>query len=67
MLFSAIVHMVVALCFVLLSGDFYIFNIFNIIDLDLFYPNILNSFWGNTFSVFSIVAIYLVILKKNKN
>ena len=66
MLFSAVTHMIVALCFVLLSGDFYILNFFNIIDIDLFYPNIFNSFSGNIFSVFLMIAIYMFFLKNNK-
>ena len=65
MLFSAIVHMVVAFCFVLLSGDFYTFNFFNIIDLDLFYPNIFNSFGGNFVSLIFMTTAYFIILKIN--
>lgn len=66
MLFSAIVHMVVAFCFVLLSGDFYALNFFNIIDLDLFYPNIFNSFGGNIISLVFVAGLYFIILKMNK-
>ena len=66
MLFSAIVHMLVVFYFALTSGDFYIFNYFNILDLDLFYPNIFNNFIGNIFSILFVVFIYLIILKNNK-
>jgi len=66
MLFSAIVHMLVVFYSALTSRDLYVVNYFNILDLDLFYPNIFNSFIGNIFSIFFVVTIYLIILKNNK-
>ena len=66
MMFSAGVHMLVLSCLAVASGSLYVLNYFNILDLDLFYPNIFNSFGGNIFSIFFVVAIYSIILKTNK-
>ena len=66
MLFSAIAHMLIVFYSALFSGDLYVVNYFNILDLDLFYPNIFNNFGGNIFSIFFAVVIYLIILKNNK-
>lgn len=66
MLFSAIVHMLVLFIVAVISQDMYMLNYFNILDLDLFYPNVFNSPAGNIFSGLIVVAIYLFILKKNK-
>lgn len=66
MFFSAAVHMLVLSCLAVASGSLYALNYFNILDLDLFYPDIFNSFYGNIFSIVFVVAVYLIILKTNK-
>jgi len=66
MLVSAIVHMLILFCFALASGNLYTVNYFNVLDIDFFYPNIFNSFWGNVLSVALMLVIYLIILKSNK-
>lgn len=66
MLFSAIIHMLVVFYWSVISKDFYLLNYFNILDLDLFYPNIFNNFSGNLFSLFFVVVIYILILKINR-
>lgn len=66
MLFSAIIHMLVLFCLTLTSGNLYIVNYFNILDLDLFYPDIFNSFFANIFSIFFVFVLYIIILKNNK-
>jgi len=66
MLFSAIVHMVILFFKAIKSLDIYVLNYFNILDIDLFYPNIFNSLLGNVFSLIFMVAIYFIILKINK-
>lgn len=66
MLFSAIAHMLIVFYSALVSGDLYIVNYFNILDLDLFYPDIFNNFGGNIFSLVFTAGIYLIILKNNK-
>jgi hypothetical protein len=67
MLLSAIIHMIILFYWSAIHSDLYVLNYFNILDVDFFFPNILNSFWGNTFSVLFVVAIYLIILKINKS
>ncbi len=66
MLFSAIVHILIIFYLALTSGDLYVVNYFNILDLDLFYPDIFNSFIGNIFSVLFLIVAYIIILKNNK-
>jgi len=66
MLFSAIVHMAILFFKAIKSLDVYVLNYFNILDIDLFYPNIFNNFWGNIFSLIFMVVIYFIILKINK-
>jgi hypothetical protein len=66
MLFSAIVHMAILFFKAIKSLDVYVLNYFNILDIDLFYPNIFNNFGGNVFSLIFMVAIYFIILKINK-
>jgi len=66
MLGSAIVHMVILFFWAIKEGSLYVLNYFNILDVDLFYPNIFDSFWGNVFSFVFAVIIYLIILKTNK-
>ena len=65
MLFSAIVHTLVVFYFALILRDLYFVNYFNILDLDLFYPDIFNNFMGNIFSILFVVLIYLIILRNN--
>ena len=66
MLFSAIAHMFILFWWALKSANLYALNYFNILDLDLFYPNIFNSLSGAVFSVMLAIVIYLIILKNNK-
>jgi len=66
MLFSAIVHMIILFFKAIKSLDIYVLNYFNILDIDLFYPNIFNSFLGNVFSLIFMIVIYFIILKINK-
>jgi len=63
MFFSAVIHMAIISFWLLLTRDVYIFNYFNILDLDLFFPNMLNSVWGNLFSLVFMVSFYLIIFK----
>lgn len=66
MLFSAIVHMAVLFCWFLVSKDIYIFNYFNILNLNYFYPESSDNLWWNVSSVFAVILIYLLILFINK-
>jgi uncharacterized membrane protein len=66
MLLSAIIHMAILFFLAIKTADIYVLNYLNILDVDLFLPNILNSVFGNIFSLFVMVLIYLAILKINK-
>lgn len=66
MLFSAIIHMLVVFFAVVISGDLYLINYFNILGADLFYPDAFNNFFGNIFSLFFVIVIYFIILKYQK-
>lgn len=67
MFFSAIMHTLILFCFFIISKDFYALNYFNILDADLFYKDIFNSFSGNIFAFLLVVFIYFLILKTNKH
>jgi hypothetical protein len=66
MLFSAIVHMLILGYFALISGNPYVLNYFNILDIDNFFPGFLDSVEGNAFSLVFVGGLYLFILAKNK-
>ena len=66
MLFSAIVHMLILFYVTITTGNLYVLNYFNILDIDYFVPDLVNGFWGNIFAVFSVLLVYFVILNINK-
>jgi hypothetical protein len=64
MLFSATIHMVILFFIALINIDFYVLNYFNIIDLDILFPELmLNNFLWNTISIMVVVLFYFLILK----
>jgi len=65
-LFSAGVHMVLLAFRAIFEKDLYVLNYFNVLDIDLFFPDLFNSFWGNATSVLFAGLIYLIILKWQK-
>ena len=68
MLLSAIVHMIILTFLSLSRGDLYILNYFNILDLDILFPNIfINNFISNLSSLILMILLYIIILKTNKN
>lgn len=66
MFFSAIIHILVAFCLLIKSGNLYAVNYFNIIGIEDFIPNFLNSLSGNIVSLVFQVVFYIAILKINK-
>lgn len=67
MLFSAGIHMLILFYLALISGNFYLLNYFNIIDLDVLFPSLFtNSPMGNIVSVLLVVLLYFFILKYNR-
>ncbi len=67
-LLSAITHTVVLILFGLLNMDIMALNIFKILDLDLFFPQIVfgwpNFVWSYLFLGAEYVLIYLLLKKK---
>ncbi|MDO8486365.1 MAG: hypothetical protein Q7S77_01545 [Candidatus Staskawiczbacteria bacterium] len=66
MLFSAVIHMLVLFYSAITSGNFYLLNYFNILDLDLFLPGVFNNFTGDVSSVLFLIIAYIIILRTNK-
>lgn len=72
MLFSAIIHMIMIAIYSIVKLNTIKFNFFDILDLDLFFPNIIK---GNLSQIFSIIAfiivycifLFLIIRKVRKN
>lgn len=60
-LFSAGLHVVLLVVYSILHLNFLPLNYFNILDIDLFFPGIINGALSNILSVICIVAIYLLI------
>ncbi len=57
MLFSAIIHMIMIAIYSIVKMNTSKFNFFDILDLDLFFPNIIK---GNLSQIFSIIAFVIV-------
>ena len=57
MLFSAIIHMIMIAIYSIVNLNTVKFNFFDILDLDLFFPNIIK---GNLSQIFSIIAFVIV-------
>ena len=66
MLFSAIIHMVVLFYITISAGNIYLLNYFNILSLDYFSPGIFDNLGGNIIATVTIILIYIVILKVNR-
>ncbi len=67
MLLSAIIHVLILFYMFSKSGNIYILNFFNIVDLSYFLPSSVNSFFGNIVSFIFVIVLYGIILKINKN
>lgn len=62
MLFSAAVHMVILFFLAMWAGNLYFLNYFNILSVSYFFPNFLNSIFGNIISFLFAGIIYIIIL-----
>ena len=62
-LFYAILHLIILLGYSVYTNNFKLLNLFNILDLELFFPNIPNGFMSDIFSVLILVIIYIIFLK----
>lgn len=58
MLFSAIFHVSLIIIYSIIHLNFRYFNFFNILELDLFFPNIINGSFSQIFSIITMLIIY---------
>lgn len=69
MLFSAIFHMIMIAIYSIVKLNTVKFNLFDILDLDLFFPNIIKGNLSQIFSIIAFVIIYCIFyfIKKEKS
>jgi len=60
-LFSAIIHILVLFWLLITSGDFSYFNYFKILQLDLFFPQLVSSPLSQLASIAAMVIVYLFL------
>jgi polyferredoxin len=69
-LFSASIHILLLIIYSVIKLDITHLNYFNILDFDLFFPNIIHGSFSQILSIIVISVIYFIIyfisLKKNK-
>ncbi len=64
MILSAVAHMLNSIFIAVKSFDIYILNYFNILELDILFPNIFkNTPYGNLSSFVVVLFLYFVMLK----
>lgn len=66
MLFSAMAHMLALFYITIKTGNLYVINYFNIIQITYFFPDAFGGWLGNMFSVVFVAVLYLIILSVNK-
>ncbi len=66
MLFSAIVHMIMIAIYSIVKLNTVKFNFFDILDLDLFFPNIIKGNLSQVFSIIAFVIVYCIFFFINK-
>lgn len=66
MLGSAIIHMVILVLVAAKTGNLYLLNYFNILDIDLLFAAAFNTAVGNVLAMAVAVAMYVIILKNNR-
>lgn len=62
-LLSAIVHLVLLAILVFINKDITILNYFNVIDLDLFFPNIAHGILSQVLSAAAMAVLYLILFR----
>jgi hypothetical protein len=71
MLFSASIHMLILFYKTIQTGDINIINLFNILDLELFFPGIdkgqVNFIWSVVFFFVIYLLVFLFFTHKKKN
>ena len=66
MLFSAIVHMIMIAIYSIVKLNTIKFNFFDILDLDLFFPNIIKGILSQILSIIAFVIAYCIFFFINK-
>ncbi|MCK5052396.1 MAG: hypothetical protein KAS53_11780 [Candidatus Cloacimonetes bacterium] len=66
MLFSAIFHMIMIAIYSIVKLNTIKFNFFDILDLDLFFPNIIKGNLSQVFSIIAFVIVYCIFYFINK-
>ena len=66
MLFSASIHMIILVGAAALEGDVKILNYFNILDLELIFPSIINGMASDVVSTLVALAIFGYFLYRNR-
>ena len=69
MLFSAIIHMIMIAIYSIVKLNTVKFNFFDILDLDLFFPNMIKGNLSQIFSIIAFVIVYCIFyfINKEKN
>lgn len=62
-LFYAVTHLIILFGYAIYTSNFKLLNLFNILDLELFFPNIINGTISDLFSLITLIIIYLIFLK----
>jgi len=60
-LFSAVFHIILITIYSIVNLDITYLNYFNILDIDLFFPGIIDGSLSQVFSILMITIIYLII------
>ncbi len=61
-LFSAVVHLIILLGNAIFTNNLKMLNLFNVLDLELLFPNILNGNFSDISSLAVLIIIYIVFL-----
>jgi len=60
-LLSAIIHLSLLLVYSILNLDFIYLNFFNLLDFDLFFPEVINGVLSQLLSIIVVIIVYVVI------
>jgi len=59
-LFVACIHLAIIIVYAVMYQDITILNVFNIMDLDLFFPDIFDGLWSQMLSVVTMTGLFCV-------
>lgn len=61
-LFYAITHLIILFGYAIYTSNLKLLNLFNILDLELVFPNIVNGLISDILSVIALIIIYIIFL-----